>query len=57
MNDEGGRKVGTIGITAFAIEQLTDLGHEAALERIDRDLRRAVNLFSFELPEELRETA
>ncbi len=25
--DEGGRKVGTIGITAFAIEQLTDLVH------------------------------
>jgi len=25
--DEGGRKVGTIGITAFALEQLTDLVH------------------------------
>lgn len=25
--DEGGRKVGTVGITAFAIEQLTDLVH------------------------------
>lgn len=25
--DEGGRKVATIGITAFAIEQLTDLVH------------------------------
>lgn len=25
--EEGGRKVGTIGITAFAIEQLTDLVH------------------------------
>ena len=23
--DEGGRKVGTVGITAFAVEQLTDL--------------------------------
>ena len=27
VSDEGGRKVGTIGITAFAIEQLTDLVH------------------------------
>ena len=27
IGDEGGRKVGTIGITAFAIEQLTDLVH------------------------------
>ncbi len=26
-SDEGGRKVGTVGITAFAIEQLTDLVH------------------------------
>jgi glycine cleavage system H protein len=25
VTEEGGRKVGTIGITAFAIEQLTDL--------------------------------
>src|SRR5436190_470351 len=25
--DEGGRKVGTVGITAFALEQLTDLVH------------------------------
>ncbi len=25
--DEAGRKVGTVGITAFAIEQLTDLVH------------------------------
>jgi len=25
--DEGGRKVGTLGITAFALEQLTDLVH------------------------------
>src|SRR6187455_1161752 len=25
--DEGGRKIGTIGITAFALEQLTDLVH------------------------------
>ena len=25
--EEGGRKVGTVGITAFAIEQLTDLVH------------------------------
>jgi glycine cleavage system H protein len=27
VSNEGGRKVGTIGITAFAIEQLTDLVH------------------------------
>lgn len=27
VSEEGGRKVGTIGITAFAIEQLTDLVH------------------------------
>ncbi|QDU27845.1 Glycine cleavage system H protein [Anatilimnocola aggregata] len=27
VSTEGGRKVGTIGITAFAIEQLTDLVH------------------------------
>ena len=27
VTTEGGRKVGTIGITAFAIEQLTDLVH------------------------------
>lgn len=27
VGDEGGRKVATIGITAFAIEQLTDLVH------------------------------
>src|SRR5205085_8228370 len=27
VTNEGGRKVGTIGITAFAIEQLTDLVH------------------------------
>ena len=27
VGEEGGRKVGTIGITAFAIEQLTDLVH------------------------------
>src|SRR5262249_4825482 len=27
VGQEGGRKVGTIGITAFALEQLTDLVH------------------------------
>jgi len=27
ISDEGGRKVATVGITAFAIEQLTDLVH------------------------------
>ena len=27
VSDEGGRKVGTVGISAFAIEQLTDLVH------------------------------
>jgi len=27
VSTEGGRKVGTVGITAFAIEQLTDLVH------------------------------
>jgi glycine cleavage system H protein len=27
VNEEGGRKVGTVGITAFALEQLTDLVH------------------------------
>jgi glycine cleavage system H protein len=27
VSNEGGRKVGTIGITAFALEQLTDLVH------------------------------
>jgi glycine cleavage system H protein len=27
LSEEGGRKIGTIGITAFAIEQLTDLVH------------------------------
>ena len=27
VSDEGGKKVGTIGITAFALEQLTDLVH------------------------------
>ena len=27
VSEEGGRKVATIGITAFAIEQLTDLVH------------------------------
>jgi glycine cleavage system H protein len=27
VSDEGGRKVGTVGITAFALEQLTDLVH------------------------------
>jgi glycine cleavage system H protein len=27
MTDEGGRKVATVGITAFALEQLTDLVH------------------------------
>jgi glycine cleavage system H protein len=27
VSEEGGRKVGTVGITAFAIEQLTDLVH------------------------------
>jgi glycine cleavage system H protein len=27
VSEEGGRKIGTIGITAFALEQLTDLVH------------------------------
>jgi glycine cleavage system H protein len=27
VSDEAGRKVGTVGITAFALEQLTDLVH------------------------------
>jgi glycine cleavage system H protein len=27
VGQEGGRKVGTVGITAFALEQLTDLVH------------------------------
>ena len=27
VSEEGGRKVGTVGITAFALEQLTDLVH------------------------------
>jgi glycine cleavage system H protein len=27
VSDEGGRKVATVGITAFALEQLTDLVH------------------------------
>lgn len=27
ISNEGGRKLGTVGITAFAIEQLTDLVH------------------------------
>lgn len=27
VTQEGGRKVGTVGITAFALEQLTDLVH------------------------------
>ena len=27
VRDEGGRKIGIVGITAFAIEQLTDLVH------------------------------
>jgi glycine cleavage system H protein len=27
VDNEGGRRIGTIGITAFAIEQLTDLVH------------------------------
>jgi glycine cleavage system H protein len=27
VSEEGGRKVGTIGITGFALEQLTDLVH------------------------------
>jgi glycine cleavage system H protein len=27
VSQEGGRKVGTVGITAFALEQLTDLVH------------------------------
>ena len=27
VSNEGGKKVGTIGITAFALEQLTDLVH------------------------------
>jgi glycine cleavage system H protein len=27
VTNEGGRKVGTVGITAFALEQLTDLVH------------------------------
>jgi glycine cleavage system H protein len=27
VSTEGGRKVGTVGITAFALEQLTDLVH------------------------------
>jgi glycine cleavage system H protein len=27
VSDEGGKKVGTVGITAFALEQLTDLVH------------------------------
>jgi glycine cleavage system H protein len=27
LSDEGGRKVATVGITAFAVEQLTDLVH------------------------------
>ena len=27
VTEEGGRKVGTVGITAFALEQLTDLVH------------------------------
>jgi len=27
VSDERGRKIGTVGITAFAIEQLTDLVH------------------------------
>ena len=27
VSPEGGRKVGTVGITAFALEQLTDLVH------------------------------
>lgn len=27
VSEEGGRKVGTVGITAFALQQLTDLVH------------------------------
>ena len=27
VSQEGGRKIGTVGITAFALEQLTDLVH------------------------------
>ena len=27
VDNEGGRRIGTVGITAFAIEQLTDLVH------------------------------
>ena len=27
VSEEGGRKIGTVGITAFALEQLTDLVH------------------------------
>ena len=30
VGEEGGRKVGTVGITGFALEQLTDLVHMGA---------------------------
>jgi glycine cleavage system H protein len=32
VTDEGGKKVGTIGITSFALEQLTDLVHMVLLK-------------------------
>ena len=37
--DEGGRKVGTIGISAFAIEQLTDLVH-MVLPKVGKSLKQ-----------------
>jgi glycine cleavage system H protein len=39
VTDEGGRKVGTIGISAFAIEQLTDLVH-MVLPKVGRTVKQ-----------------
>ena len=38
VGQEGGRKVGTIGITSFALEQLTDLVH-MVLPRVGMQVR------------------
>lgn len=39
VNDEGGRKIGIVGISAFAIEQLTDLVH-MVLPKVGKALKQ-----------------
>ena len=45
VSDEGGRKVGTVGITAFALEQLTDLVH-MVLPKVGSQVRTGEALYT-----------